>query len=85
MVKEYIRIKCSSNTRDAEFISSDGRKISGITKCDIRMRRDEICSAQISLYMEGLDIEAEPLLSLENVREAAKHYGYDLIPLQAKQ
>ena len=84
MVKEYIRIKCSSSTHDAEFTTSDGRKISGITKCDIRMRRDAICSAQIDLYMEGLDIEAEPLLSLDNVRDAAKHYGFGLTPLQVK-
>lgn len=82
-MKDYIKITSGMLPRgSAKFVTQDGREIGGVAACDIRMRVGEICSAKINFNLGMIDIEAESLLSFDNVCAAARHYGYDLIPIQ---
>ena len=82
-MRDYIKISSSIDPmKDAKFFKSDGTELKGVRSCDIRLRKDEICTAKIDLIIENIDIETEPLLSFDNVCVAARHYGYDLIPIQ---
>lgn len=64
-----------------EFTRPDGTKIGNVTACDIKLRQNIANQAILRLNLDQIDIEAEPLLSLETVGEAAFLHGYCLTPL----
>jgi hypothetical protein len=80
---DKIRITATSmNPRSVKFTKADGTELSNVAACDIRMRPDEANRATIWLNVDEMNIEAEPLLSFDTVSEAARAYGYELVPFQ---
>ena len=65
-----------------EFIRPDGTKLHNVTACDIELRPGVANKAKICFCLDRFDIDAEPLLSLDTVRDAAKLYGYYLMQIE---
>ena len=74
-----ITITSGKDTSTAKFIV-DGHEIKSATACDLRIRLNEPLRAVLELYVDDTTIEAEPMLGIKTVKEAAKHYGFDLAP-----
>ena len=75
-----IRIKKVPGTHNGvRFTNQDGNEIHGVASCDVRLRSDEIFTATLELYVEDIDIEAEPLLSIDTVKRMAEYYGMELV------
>ena len=76
-----IRIKKVPGTHNGgvKFFNEDGSEINSVAACDVRMRPDEICTATLELYVEDIDIEAEPLLSIGTVKRMTEYYGMELV------
>jgi hypothetical protein len=75
-----INIICNeSDTRYTKIQNEDGSEIKGVKAVDIRMRFDEFVSAKLWIEVNEINIQAEPLLSLDTVKEAAEFYGYQLV------
>lgn len=76
-----IRIKNKTGLgHHTEFYNENGTRIYGVEKVEFaEIRRDTAVQATITFVQTELDIEAEPLLSLESLERFAKHYGYKLI------
>ena len=74
-----LKITSGKDTHTAKFVFGD-QEIKSVTACDLRMRLAEPLTAVLELYVDEMTIEAEPLLGIETVREAAKHYGFKLVP-----
>ncbi len=78
---QRVRIVSEGGTgRGTKVMLEDGTEIPAVASIAIRpIRPDAIVQAEVTLCFAALDITAHPLLSLENVREAAAHYGYRLV------
>ena len=59
--------------------NENGSMIAGISGIQIDIRADSLVLATLDFVQSEIDIEAEPLLSLDTVRRCAEHYGYELI------
>ena len=57
---------------------SNGAPINGITSISVELNPNTLATATISLFVTDLLIEAEPMLCLETIKQAAAHYGYKL-------
>lgn len=79
---KYIKITSGLFPQGSAKVStSEGVEIKGIRSCDIRMRAGDICTATMELNVNNIEIKAHPLLAFDTICEAAKCYGYDLIPI----
>lgn len=71
-------IRSAAGTR---FLLDDGRELDGVISCDVRFRVDEPITATIQIEVTPESLEANPLLGLETLREAAEARGFKLVPI----
>lgn len=80
-----ISIHCKGGTTKGITIaiSETGQVITqDIRRMTVNLEPNDIVTATVDLATHGLDIEAHPLLGLDTLREAAKHYGLHLVTEQ---
>jgi hypothetical protein len=62
------------------FVFSDGTKLTGVTRCIVTFAVNEIVTAKLDMALDQVEnIEAHPMLSIESVKAAAEHYGFELV------
>jgi hypothetical protein len=77
-----IKITCNNLEpmgKKIKIQNEDGTDIKGVRSIDIRFRLDAIVTAILDIEVTETNIQAEPLLSYDTVKEAAEHYGYELV------
>ena len=75
-----IRIKNKTGlSHHTELYNENGSRIHGVASVDISIQPNDVVTAKINFAQTDLDIEAEPLLSLDSLKHFAKHYGYALV------
>ncbi len=62
------------------FVLDDGTEVPHVTKCVITYEADAVLVATIDVAIHADTVTAQPMLSLECLKEAAEFYGYALIP-----
>jgi hypothetical protein len=77
-----IKITCNETVHGAKIQHEDGTEVKDVMAIDIKMRPSEIVTAQLWLKVNEININAEPLLSFDTVKEAAEHYGYELVDIE---
>lgn len=60
--------------------TEDNAEIKNVTEIDVRYRVDEVVIAKISVCVNQEEILANPILSLNSLKEAAFYYGLELVP-----
>jgi hypothetical protein len=78
------KIKITSPGWGSETRVTDmqGNAVPGVQEIRIQpISRDTLVKAVLTIALAELDIEAEPILSLETLEASAKFWGYKLTPL----
>lgn len=71
--------------RHTKVYHRDGSLLHGIENVNININQDGFVTAILDFTQTELDIEAEPLLSLESLKHFAKYYGYELKEVNNEQ
>lgn len=78
----FINIKCNdAYPQNIKITHPDGTDVKGVRSIDIRFRLDELVTAILDIYVNEINIQAEPLLSFDTVKRAAEYYGHELLPM----
>lgn len=78
--RNFINIKCNDATpQNTKITHPDGTDVKGVRSIDIRFRLEELVTAKLDIYVNEINIQAEPLLSFDTVKRAAEYYGYELV------
>ena len=79
-MSDYITIKGGPPPNPTVILYPDGSVMLGVLSCNININGEsQVARATLDVLVDDLNIQAEPLLSLETVKAAAEHYGYKLV------
>lgn len=67
-------------TKGTKVFLEDGSQVKGITGITVTFAMNDIVRATIDLFASPETIHASAILSLESVKWAASHYGFELHP-----
>ena len=70
---------CSSH--GVKVFNDEGIEIEDIIEINVNYKVDEIVTATLTIAVNPEGIEANPMLSLLSLKEAAFHHGLELVPI----
>lgn len=79
--KKLVRIKSNgAKGWGTTVTTTDGTKLNNVLRVVIHpIEPSSLLVAEIHMSLIDIDIEAVPMLSLDNARDAASFWGYDLV------